>query len=362
MLRQHIAHIVPHVDQQIPPLATSPVRPDEIVSIYFAQKNCSDIEQLNSIKQDMGEGEIIREKIAQPKTKPKEKKSLIKDLAKKRKSILEKAEKYKNSTFNEEVVQAYIIFRSMEGAARFLEFYKVRGCCKNCLPWCCDSLRSQRRLAGYKIRVEKAVDPTLIIWENMGYSQVKRGCSVILTLIILPILSFLALSTLTTLDVLTGSIEERELAKAGCLDPEAEDYNEEDCAEKQAYSKVILVAVISFLEEQFSSLLAWLNRKERHRDVQEELFSDLFKQLVMYALTQIFVALASQEVAAIWNEDESFKGPFSSEWYMESGTAIMAYYLSKPVAQIVDDLKGFLIDFLKRCYDRKFTCDTTITR
>ena len=72
---------------------------------------------------------------------------------------------------------------------------------------------------------------------------------------------------------------------------------------------------------------------------------------------QVGVVLAVQEMTAILEEDTEFRGIFSASWYMESGTSIMEYYIAVPIANIISDILGGIWRGVKRCLDRKCSCD-----
>lgn len=68
----------------------------------------------------------------------------------------------------------YVTFRSEEGAARLLRAYQM-GTFKQNLLMCCFRNNIQNKLFyEHFLRVDKAIDPTLIMWQNLGYSKASR--------------------------------------------------------------------------------------------------------------------------------------------------------------------------------------------
>lgn len=76
------------------------------------------------------------------------------------------------------VQNAYVVFRSMEGAARFTKAYDIsywsrcllKSVCRCCS--CKDKKEYQRKLfRGKYLSVKPAVEPSLIHWENIGITK-----------------------------------------------------------------------------------------------------------------------------------------------------------------------------------------------
>lgn len=84
-------------------------------------------------------------------------------------------EKYKvevaKETAANDVKCAFVTFRSMEGQARMLQAYKM-GKCKTCCIMCCFQEKVKGKLFREKwLKVDEAPNPSLIMWENLGYSR-----------------------------------------------------------------------------------------------------------------------------------------------------------------------------------------------
>ena len=101
---------------------------------------------------------------------------------------LELARKYREQieqldTANE-VKCAFVTFRSEEGRARILQAYQMnRG--KRCLVMCCFKEKVRSKLFFERwLQVEPAINPSLIMWQNLGYSQTSRCFRIILTTVV----------------------------------------------------------------------------------------------------------------------------------------------------------------------------------
>ena len=109
------------------------------------------------------------------------------------------------------IKNAFIVFRSMEGAARLIQAYDTSRCslcCLRCLPNCCvDKVEYRSKLfEGHYLKTETAVEPTLILWENLGVTK-KQRCFRIFLSSLLAIMLLLA----TTVLILYVKIKENEL-------------------------------------------------------------------------------------------------------------------------------------------------------
>lgn len=104
---------------------------------------------------------------------------LEKQIEEKRQEISKLRKKYnevvlKDQALGNEVKCAYVVFRSMEGAARCRQVYSASLWSR--FKLCCTCNRNYRKLLlhGNYLKVQRAVDPTLILWENLGYSLTQR--------------------------------------------------------------------------------------------------------------------------------------------------------------------------------------------
>ena len=69
------------------------------------------------------------------------------------------------------VKNAFIVFRSMEGASRLIQAYEASRCwlcCMRCLCDCCVNKSEYRRklFQGRYLKAEQAVEPSLILWRT----------------------------------------------------------------------------------------------------------------------------------------------------------------------------------------------------
>lgn len=99
----------------------------------------------------------------------------------------------------------------MEGAARLLNAYNKSKCSLCCTACCCFNKTSKQAYKkklfhGDWLKVDEAVDPSLINWENLGLSR-KARC------VRITCLSFVAIILLvaTTLAILYAKVKESEM-------------------------------------------------------------------------------------------------------------------------------------------------------
>ena len=115
--------------------------------------------------------------------------TLNKEKEKQLNTINESSKKYKilmqSQNFSKNYpVSAFVIFRSMEGQARAIDAFKI-GCCDKVVRTC--GIRGgtsgkssgwqpspEKRFKGKWLKVEKAVDPELLIWDNFGIGCCSR--------------------------------------------------------------------------------------------------------------------------------------------------------------------------------------------
>ena len=87
---------------------------------------------------------------------------------------------------NNQVVTVFVLFRSMEGVERALYAFKSNKCTRMwfSLFTCCMSKKQKSKLfKGKWIKVQPAVEPELLLWENFGVSQWGRFVRVMLYVI-----------------------------------------------------------------------------------------------------------------------------------------------------------------------------------
>jgi hypothetical protein len=76
------------------------------------------------------------------------------------------------------VINAYVVFRSMEGRLRALHCFNeswLRRAFDSCaFSCCCRSIKKKYFLKRFWLTVEPTMDPSLILWENKGYGTAQR--------------------------------------------------------------------------------------------------------------------------------------------------------------------------------------------
>ena len=89
-------------------------------------------------------------------------------------AILDEVKWYRDLNDTNDVKNAFVVFRSMEGKERLIQAYtqsRVSLCCTACCCCCVDKKTYKRKLFhGKWLKVEQAVEPSLIIWENLGFT------------------------------------------------------------------------------------------------------------------------------------------------------------------------------------------------
>ena len=215
-LELHIKDVVSKEPQAYRGKEDAEVDPTEIVNIHFAQKNFGKYRILLKIEALAQQGQKMRTQ--QKNTKSEKKRlQLEQKITLQKAAILKEAKQYMEASKQEDseaIKNAFVVFRSMEGAARLIQAYNrsaISVCCTACCCFCCccDKKTYLRKLFHDRwLKVDEAVEPALINWENLGLSRNARCFRIsILTLISLVLLFA------TTLGILYAKVKENELAK-----------------------------------------------------------------------------------------------------------------------------------------------------
>ena len=91
-----------------------------------------------------------------------------------------------------QIKNVYVTMKSMEGAARLIQAYQLSRWKRFWLWFCCSKRDYEARLFhGLWLQAERAIEPSLIMWENLGFSK-KMRClrilgSLFITLIMLSV-------------------------------------------------------------------------------------------------------------------------------------------------------------------------------
>ena len=90
------------------------------------------------------------------------------------------------------IKNAYITMKSMEGAARLIQAYQLSRWKRLWLSVCCSGSRYKKKMfQGRILQAERAIEPSLIMWENLGFSKKVRCLrilgSVFITMIMLSV-------------------------------------------------------------------------------------------------------------------------------------------------------------------------------
>ena len=123
LLTEYIDRLVSKTEQQHESLAGSKVNPSETMTIYFGNKDLSDVEQLHTIKNLMVKGQYLRRTLKYAVMSGRlefVKRRLHRAIESIKVDILRMAQEYRESKVTEKAVKAFVIFRSMEGLERFM--------------------------------------------------------------------------------------------------------------------------------------------------------------------------------------------------------------------------------------------------
>ena len=177
-------------------LADVPEDPGEIVNIHFGQKKFGNYKKLMAISEAAKKGQRLR--IMQSRmSDPKKRAALEKKIEELKVTVMILVRDYKNvdpSVTEGEIKSAYVVFKSMEGAERCLQAYRYhyfKWLCFRCCVCCFnDKINYDKKMFHNKwLRVDKAIEPSLIMWENLGYNKKDRCmrifCTTITSLILL---------------------------------------------------------------------------------------------------------------------------------------------------------------------------------
>lgn len=172
MLGIHCKNVVYYERQVIHRLRNSQNMPEDIVSIHFTQKDFTAYKILIEIEKLARKGQKLR--VLQLRaTSAYGYNKYEKIIDKLKKKIDMKARQYRVLDLSKTegaVKNAFITFRSMEGAARFKQAYNMNKLQRLWVTVCCccaDKESFYRKLFhGRFLQVESAMEPSLIMWEH----------------------------------------------------------------------------------------------------------------------------------------------------------------------------------------------------
>lgn len=122
-LHFYVTKLVQKLPQSIEALSSSKVRPDEILSIAIAKRDQPAYAHLIKMQEIISEGHQQRMIIERGDPSEEEKEELIEELALAKRQIAIMADEYfqMGSQQKQEVICAFVQFRSMEGAQRIAD-------------------------------------------------------------------------------------------------------------------------------------------------------------------------------------------------------------------------------------------------
>lgn len=329
--------------------------------------------------------------------------------------------KYQELIDNEDqdgIKNAFVVFRSMEGAARLIQAYnksRINLCCVRFCCCCVNKKEYKRKLFIKKwLKVSQAVEPSLINWENLGLSRKARCCRITFATIVALILLFL-----TTIAILYAKVQENALTKdaISCgkdleitqeeayqdvLDSEGKRSNVMFCycqrlfwdliAEKKSpydemqiefpdgkkycldwfkdysLSKSLLYLVpfsIIFVNWISKTILRLMARFYGYQSKPEEVLASAVNMFLMSFINSgiviqlvYFQWLPGTDLPLILNEYSSF----SQQWYQEVGTTIVVTLMLITFTPHISNLLFQLLGACGRCVDRGCSCDDRRTK
>lgn len=174
----------------------------ELVDVVIASKGLHTLWHVNEIQTHMND--VIQTELYLKRARERDAHNLAWDLNEHRNETLSKiganSVLYRKlleqaGSASDEAIKAYVTFRSQEGRARALKYFKP-GCGEGFVDWfCCfcggSKRRNDRRLNGKRIVVTPSVEPQTINWHNFGVSQSdQRNKNCILYLLLLVMMFF----------------------------------------------------------------------------------------------------------------------------------------------------------------------------
>lgn len=112
-------------------------------------------------------------------------------------SVMMLVRDYKNvdpSVTEGDIKSAYIVFKSMEGAERCLQAYRyhyMKWLCFRCCACCFKVSYDNKMFHDNWLHVDKAIEPSLIMWENLGYNRQDRCkrifCTTLIAILLLAV-------------------------------------------------------------------------------------------------------------------------------------------------------------------------------
>jgi hypothetical protein len=139
--------------------------------IHFGYNNFADYDILLKIVEKINKGKVLHETLRNT-TKPAKRSTIKMKIDNLLDQIQVLKEKYiKQNKQAESIKSAYVVFRSMEGFERMKEIYRDSAA-RRCWLYCSCRCRyySDKLFMKKYLKVSQAPDPSLILWENLGFS------------------------------------------------------------------------------------------------------------------------------------------------------------------------------------------------
>lgn len=218
MLTVHLTRVIEEEPAVLEARAAEEVKPSEIVNIHFAQKDFSNYKKLIAVEKLASEGQKLRNRLRNARSQAT-KAQLEKKIDRTKEQILDLVEDYRkhmDETNGGEIKNAFVTFRSMEGAARAIQAYNWSRakrcwagiCCRACSAR--DSLK-RKVFQGRFLKVERAVEPSLILWENLRFSRSQRCCRIFFSSMIAFLLLIAATAVILYVKIVQTEMSESQV-------------------------------------------------------------------------------------------------------------------------------------------------------
>ena len=256
------------------------------------------------------------------------------------------------------------MLRSMKAREELISKFhdgKVKRCCIRYM--CCRmNVYKSRMFLGNWLRVKKAKDPSIINWENLNTSMGERFLRYFVSAIISVVLMAVTIILLLSMSSYQNTAEKKAANYhcQGLNDPNCQQWIKENVF---VYLVSIAISITNIL---IDKILKLISQFESPHTKTSQLISTMIKVFVVeFINTAVIIFLVNFNLdISIFNMpiiDGNYT-EFSVEWYRVVGSTIVLTMLIRTVSPHIATIAQVCITGLKRCYDRRCTCDNKRTR
>eukprot|EP00347_Sterkiella_histriomuscorum_P019500 403341392 len=372
LLWDHIENVIGRERQCIEKLSDNTIDHTQIVNIHFGMSDYGKIKILLMVYNDVKL--MVQLEAKRRRTKSKKLLEKIDKQIKHRNRIIDirlSVFKRFESTNQNKVVNAYVMFRSMEGKHRVLNafkdgsitrFFKTYFCCK-CIHY------NKKKFLGKWIKVKEAKAPDIILWENLKTGKCSRFWRILLIAIVTVIIIVAAFFII---------IEAKNFEnKAQDFSPQIECpdqvVSKQEAYDDQLKSKENRIGLMHcYCQDQF--YVQGIQINDILFDNGEHYCSDWlyyytisnsFIFLVAFVISGIIIFIVNMNFGFKTGSVPLFQGQFKEftvEWYRVVGTTICLTMLINVISPHISNLLFQLMMSCKRCCDRGCSCDRRKTK